>query len=206
MIVGEDEFADAALTRFVMYEALCRGWRRLGLEGALPQSVLSVSGSEALCAVLGFSPAQVVAVAYPDDDLTSLSFDDGAFDAVVCDQVLEHVGSSPYAAVAEAARVLRPGGRAIFTTCLLNPVHPAPDDFWRFTPSGLRLLCESVPGVRVLEVRGWGNRLSVVALAAGFRRFRVARLPKRLRERALRDDWRWPIVTWTVFERARVAG
>ena len=47
-------------------------------------------------------------------DATALPFDGESFDAVVAAFVLLHLGS-PERAVAEAARVLRPGGRAAFT-------------------------------------------------------------------------------------------
>lgn len=42
-----------------------------------------------------------------------LPYRDGAFDVVVCEQVLEHV-DDPRAALVEIARVLRPGGRLVF--------------------------------------------------------------------------------------------
>jgi SAM-dependent methyltransferase len=42
-------------------------------------------------------------------DATALPFDDGAFDAVITSEVLEHVVADT-AAIAEMARVLRPGG------------------------------------------------------------------------------------------------
>lgn len=194
------DLRDATLTRFAMYDHLATAWRRLGLDPGTGASVLSVSGSEPLCAVLGFEPSEVRSTAYPEVDVTRLPFESASFDAVVSDQVLEHVEPSPRTALAETARVLRPGGVAVVTTCLLNPVHPSPQDHWRFTPSGLELLCGSV-GLRTLDVGGWGNRLSVVALASGLRRVRVGRMPAKLRGALLRNDWRWPIVTWVVAER-----
>jgi len=48
------------------------------------------------------------------EDLSSLSFDDAAFDCVLSSDVLEHV-PSPYRAHQEILRVLRPGGSHIFT-------------------------------------------------------------------------------------------
>ena len=45
-------------------------------------------------------------------DALALPFPDGAFDAVACTQVMEYVADVP-AALAEARRVLRPGGRLL---------------------------------------------------------------------------------------------
>jgi arsenite methyltransferase len=54
-----------------------------------------------------------------------LPFDDGAFDLVYCKQVLEHV-EHPRELVAEAARVLRPGGRlAIADIISASPLNEA---------------------------------------------------------------------------------
>lgn len=44
-------------------------------------------------------------------DLTDLPFSDGTFDGIISTNVFDHLGRGKQKAVAEAARVLRPGGR-----------------------------------------------------------------------------------------------
>jgi ubiquinone/menaquinone biosynthesis C-methylase UbiE len=51
-------------------------------------------------------------VSYAEGDATSLPFEDGTFDAATATQVYEYVPDMP-AALAEARRVLRPGGRLL---------------------------------------------------------------------------------------------
>lgn len=48
--------------------------------------------------------------------VTALPFPDGTFDAVVCAWVIETV-DEPHAAVTEFLRVLRPGGRLVYSFC-----------------------------------------------------------------------------------------
>ena len=56
--------------------------------------------------------AAEVAVEFIDADATDLPFDDGSIDAVWCERVLQHLPDAQ-AAIAEIARVLKPGGRAL---------------------------------------------------------------------------------------------
>lgn len=57
----------------------------------------------------------------------SLPFDDASFDAVVCCLVFEHIDAVDDA-IAEVARVLRPGGRFVF--CLNHPLLQTPGSGW----------------------------------------------------------------------------
>ena len=71
-------------------------------------------------------------------DIHDLRFPDESYDVVVCNAVLEHV-ASPEQAIGELRRVLRPGGRIWVEVPFNQPYHAAPADFWRVTPSGLRI-------------------------------------------------------------------
>lgn len=62
---------------------------------------------------------------------------DGHYDIVVSAQVLEHV-PDPKAYLAEARRLLKPGGALILSTHGIWVYHPEPTDFWRWTAPGLR--------------------------------------------------------------------
>ncbi|MFQ5937729.1 MAG: hypothetical protein ACE5LB_15100, partial [Acidiferrobacterales bacterium] len=51
----------------------------------------------------------------------------------------EHV-QSPFVAVQEAGRVLKPGGVALLASVMNFPIHSFPSDYWRFTHEGVRKL------------------------------------------------------------------
>ena len=86
---------------------------------------------------------------------------DSSFDTVLCTQVLEHV-PRPWRAMAELARVLRPGGRLILSVPHLSAVHEAPHDFYRYTRHGLETLsAEAGLEVERIEPTGGLQRVEV---------------------------------------------
>lgn len=71
--------------------------------------------------------------------IEDLPVEDGAFDVVLCVQVLEHC-LDPAQGVRELRRVTAPGGRVLASTHGVMPYHPAPTDYWRWTHAGLAKL------------------------------------------------------------------
>ena len=67
------------------------------------------------------------------------SISDGAFDCVVCTEVLEHT-LHPFDAVDEIWRILKPGGKLLVSTPFNFRIHGPLPDCWRFTEHGLRVL------------------------------------------------------------------
>lgn len=88
-------------------------------------------------------------------DLRRIPFRDGAFDAVLCTETLEHL-TDPQDVVRELARVLRPGGRVHVTAPLSFREHQEPHDYFRYTRHGLRLLAERA-GLRVVSIEPEGG-------------------------------------------------
>jgi SAM-dependent methyltransferase len=80
--------------------------------------------------------------------------EDDSIDVVLATETLEHV-PEPAVFLAEARRVLRPGGRIVLTVPFAARWHYIPHDYWRFTPSSLRNLLEQAQfGDTVVHARG----------------------------------------------------
>lgn len=93
-------------------------------------------------------------------DAHILPFKDGSFEMVVCSEMLEHA-DDPRKVIAEIRRVLKPGGRVVLTTRFAFPIHDAPNDYWRFTPYGLRKLFSEF---EVIEVATDGGPFCAIAI------------------------------------------
>ncbi len=180
------------LVRYHMYECVKRC-----LPGGISGRVLAVSGIGSFSAMLS-EPVEVTETSYPEVDMLDLPYGDGQFDFVISDQVLEHL-EDPWQAVRESHRVLREGGIAVHTSCLINYIHPSPLDLWRFTPDGLRCLCRDFSDI--IECGGWGNRAFILLAFLNWR-FMYMTVPEGRpslrRALATFNEPRFPISTWVV--------
>lgn len=93
-------------------------------------------------------------------DAHNLPFKDGEVEAILSTDVCEHL-EDPIKAVSEMYRVLKPGGKVIFTTRFIFPIHDAPNDFWRFTKYGLRKLFKDF---EILELEPETTNFSTLAV------------------------------------------
>ncbi len=75
------------------------------------------------------------------EDLRGLTFADGEVGTALCLDTLEHC-ADPLSACRELHRVLAPGGVCVISSVMLFPIHGYPEDYWRFTPEGFRVLLE----------------------------------------------------------------
>jgi SAM-dependent methyltransferase len=94
-------------------------------------------------------------------DLHALPIAAASFDFVLCTEVLEHV-AEPERALAEIARILRPGGGLLLTVPFVFELHEEPHDHWRFTKHALRNLLEAADfDVGAIEpLTGWFSTLA----------------------------------------------
>lgn len=97
----------------------------------------------------------------------ALPVDDGAFDVVLCTQVLEHC-DDPAAAVRELHRVTKPGGRVLASTHGVQVYHPSPVDYWRWTHAGLERLFSTAAPWSSLTVKPAAGTGGALAMLLGF--------------------------------------
>ena len=113
-------------------------------------------------------------------DLASpLPFRDGSVDCVTAFEVLEHV-PEPAAVLAEASRILKPGGLLMLSVPFQWWVHEAPWDFYRYTRHGLEYLLGKA-GYEAVRVRPTSGFWSMWALKLNYQLHRLVRGPRALR-------------------------
>ncbi len=101
-----------------------------------------------------------VTVTHPDLDIIfdvqrPWPFASASFDSLFCCSVLEHV-REPWGTLDEFYRVLRPGGHVVLSVPFLYYLHGAPQDYFRFTPFGIRHLARRA-GFEVLVCQPYGG-------------------------------------------------
>lgn len=184
-----------SITRYSMYRLLTDKLKDLDDPEKL---ALSISHSEKLVRTLGLNSVRIASLNFPEYNILDLKMDDACADFIVSDQVMEHIGGSPYKAFSESVRVLKPGGILCHTTVFIMPVHGDPIDFWRFSPDGLAELCRA-NGAEVIEASGWGNREAWSLMHMGFWGSGIP-LDKEnpINKIATFNDPRYPIVVWVL--------
>lgn len=75
------------------------------------------------------------------ENVESLSLQDGSVGTIITVDTLEHV-ANPFSAIREIHRVLEDRGLLILAVPFNFQIHDYPSDYWRFTPSCIRMLLE----------------------------------------------------------------
>ena len=91
----------------------------------------------------------------------SLDFPDARADLVMVPNLVHHVENQA-ALWSEAVRILKPGATLYVFEPTLREVHQDPDDFLRYTPSGLRSVL-SMHGLQTVEITTTGGPFSAIA-------------------------------------------
>lgn len=94
-------------------------------------------------------------------DITSLPFADNSVDAVICEEVLEHV-SNPQTVVSEMYRVMKPNALVYVVVPFVFSFHSSPSDYYRWSKIGLRKLMENFEEIDCGVRSGGGAALSWV--------------------------------------------
>lgn len=76
-------------------------------------------------------------------DIDTLELEEASADLILIPNLVHHVKNNKRLLQA-AYKALRPGGRVYIFEALVRELHQEPDDYIRFTPYGLKILCESI--------------------------------------------------------------
>ena len=100
-------------------------------------------------------------------DGTTFPFDAGAFDSVVCNQVLEHV-PDPHGFMTEIRRVLKPNGALLLTVPFVWDEHEQPHDYTRYSSFGLTHLLQQCGFTKIEHRKTMADLRTVFQLINGY--------------------------------------
>lgn len=131
-------------------------------------------------------------VFYPQFDITNIPTNyKNSFDIVIAEQVFEHV-RNPWIGVKNVFKILKPGGYFLITTPFLLKIHGAPEDYWRWTPTGLSILLED-SGFKIQHLDSWGNKDCVIKNLKTWATYKSGM--------NLENDKRIPVVVWALAQK-----
>jgi len=81
-------------------------------------------------------------------DLHKLPLENKSVGIAICVETLEHT-KYPFKAMSEIYRVLKPNGMCIITCPFSFPLHDYPNDYYRFTPEGFKVLLSKFKSIYV---------------------------------------------------------
>jgi len=122
------------------------------------RSLFEVDGYIGLDIESELSRERKVADFYYDGNI--FPFADATFDAVLCNQVFEHV-FNPDQFLAEIVRVLKPGGKLLLTVPFVWDEHEQPYDYARYSSFGLHALMKK-QGLKVIQHRKLGADATIL--------------------------------------------
>jgi SAM-dependent methyltransferase len=99
------------------------------------------------------------------EDAQELTFEDSSVGTVLAFEILEHV-PDPHRAIAEMERVLRDDGMLALSTPFNYGLHAFPDDYWRFTSSGMDRMLARFPEKVIFALGPRSKPAFVFAVAA----------------------------------------
>ncbi|CAE8629656.1 unnamed protein product [Polarella glacialis] len=117
---------------------------------------------------------------------------------VVCVQIFEHL-RKPHVAMQQLFRLVDVGGYVVWSAPLFSEVHGAPQDYWRFTPSGAKVLAEDA-GFEVLDLYSPGGLREVAGYLLGLT------APYWKKEAFLEDSASsWPLQVYMLLQKPKYA-
>jgi SAM-dependent methyltransferase len=103
-----------------------------------------------------------VNVTYPEFDVTNINEKYiNKYNIIIAEQVFEHV-RNPIKGLENIFSMLKSNGYFLISTPFFLKVHAAPDDYWRWTPEGLKSILTDC-GFQIIKIDSWGNKECVVA-------------------------------------------